>query len=318
MSKEYIPHCYNQLMEIPDNLKNLYKHWEYHTIKPNIEEKVLLNNEVLNQIYPMIIERMKIWEAKQQDKNPPYTKDPILTRYRFCNVYRELDRQTIEIHTLLKQLQEDFDLWLLNIIFSRMVCNPSTIKRVGFLNYNDKNNKAVYEKLINLPHPKYGVAYIFPVSLINKVGTKTREEFFCFYLPKVIKQCAEIIKEFNKVSVTEALKKVLPTFGLNFKFHWTEILIDVAYQYPSYLDLYKQFPVGPGSVPTMKGLSEEDPETVCQSLIGLDVPEFPYLTYEGRSVWLSTENWEGIGCEFRKYINLLHGIGRKRIYRLKV
>jgi hypothetical protein len=56
------------------------------------------------------------------------------------------------------------------------------------------------------------------------------------------------------------------------------------------------------------------PEDTCQSLMSLGIPTFPYLTYEGKTIWLSTENWEGIGCVFRKYTNLESGTGRKRLY----
>jgi hypothetical protein len=303
-------------MEIPDNLKKLYKHWKFHTQKPNIKTGVALNQEVLIDMYPFISERMRIWEKRQVNESPPYTKDVILANYRFCNIYRELDRQTIELHSQLKQLENNFDLWLLNVLFYRMVCKPETISKVGLLTYDSKNNEEVKDKLLNLERPKYGVAYIFPISLVKKVDCANREEFFCDYLPKVTKQCANIIEKLDKSSVVSALEKVLPAFGLNFKFHWTEVLIDVAYQYPQYIDLYNEFPIGPGSIPTMLRLNNlEQPEKTCQSLVGVEIPDFPYLTYEGKTVWLSGENWEGIGCEFRKYTNLLTGVGRKRIYK---
>jgi len=48
--------------------------------------------------------------------------------------------------------------------------------------------------------------------MVGKVGWKTREEFFCFYLPKVMKKCAKRIITFEKESVIGALKKVLPIF----------------------------------------------------------------------------------------------------------
>jgi hypothetical protein len=38
------------------------------------------------------------------------------------------------------------------------------------------------------------------------------------------------------------------------------------------------------------------------------------LTYDNVRVRLSAENWEGVGCEFRKYTNLKAGKGRKRLY----
>ncbi len=39
------------------------------------------------------------------------------------------------------------------------------------------------------------------------------------------------------------------------------------------------------------------------------------LTYKNEPIILSAENWEGIGCEFRKYTNLKAGNGRKRLYK---
>jgi hypothetical protein len=38
------------------------------------------------------------------------------------------------------------------------------------------------------------------------------------------------------------------------------------------------------------------------------------IFYNGKELPLSSENWEGIGCEFRKYTNLLIGKGRKRYF----
>src|SRR4051812_7947858 len=41
------------------------------------------------------VEREKIRKRKEEDKMlPPFTDDPILQKYRFCNVYREDDRTT--------------------------------------------------------------------------------------------------------------------------------------------------------------------------------------------------------------------------------
>lgn len=65
----------------------------------------------------------------------------------------------------------------------------------------------------------------------------------------------------------------------------------------------------------MKMLSPNCPEQVALQLSKTKLKKFPYLTYKGSNVFLSAENWEGIGCEFRKYTNLINGNGRKRIYR---
>ena len=306
------------MYEIPDELKRLYRHWDKHTTfqKENTDTSGL-NKELLREIGDFASERMHIWHKRCQNETPPYTDDPILQNYRFCNIYRELDRQTIEIHTLLKPLRDTFDLWLLNLFFCRFVCNPATIQETGLLSFDKNNNRRVYERLLNKPRPKYGSAYVFPISVIQKSDHPTRETFFCFYLPSVMKDIAKEIQSFEDLPVAEGVARVLPVLGFPFTFHTTEVLIDAAYQYPDLIDLFAKFPIGPGAKPTMQALSKEEPEQACLTLTQYEIPNFPYLTYNGNPVYLSAENWEGIGCEFRKYTNLRKGLGRKRKYTIK-
>jgi hypothetical protein len=307
MSKSFV--------EVPSYLKNLYRHWHVHASHPIHYQKTNLEQTVLTSMVEFAAERMSVWERRQLDGQPPFTKDPILNKYRFCNIYRELDRQTIALHELLNPLRDNFSLWLLNLIFARMVCNPETSKQVGLLSFNHQQNQAVMQKLLKLPRPKYGTAYVFPISVIQHSDYPTRESFFCLYLPQVAAQCAQAITQFSQGSVVDILSAVLPIFGFNFRFHWTEILIDVAYQSPEYVDLYKMFPVGPGSAPTMLKLnSTQGPQITCLQLVHQQIESFPYLTYNNKPLLLSTENWEGIGCEFRKYTNLQQGHGRVRRY----
>ncbi|MFA6519099.1 MAG: nucleotide kinase domain-containing protein [Candidatus Shapirobacteria bacterium] len=301
-------------MEIPSDLKNLYRHWPYHIHQPKTNP-LQYNTRILNQIKSFAIERQRIWEKKVANNPPPFTADPILTRYRFCNIYRELDRETINIHQLLNPLRPNFPLWLLNLALCRFICNSVTVKKIGLLTFNPIHNSKIYQQLCQLPSPKYGTAYVFPVSAIQRSPFSTREKFFCLFLPTIITQCASKIETFRHLSVVEALQLLLPIFTFNFRFHWTEILIDITYQFPQFLDLYQAFPIGPGSLPTMLKLSASAPsENTCLSLVSLNFPEFPFLEFNGQKIYLSSENWEGIGCEFRKYQNLQQGIGRHRLY----
>lgn len=304
-------------MEIPEELKKLYKHWQFHTIV-NDGACVSMDGAVLNDVVEFLKERMLIWNKRQKGEKYPWTGDCVLKNYRFCNIYRELDKQTIFFHTYLKQYEHNFDFWLLNMVFCRFIAKIDTIQQIGLLSFDYEENKKVFQKLKTLSSGKFGVPYVFPISTIMKSKYPTREEFFCFYLPIIIPEIAKIIKTFKKESVREALKRILPSFGYNLKFHWTEFLIDIAYQYPEYIDLFKEFPIGPGSESTMKLLNKnEAPEIVCLSLVGKRIKDFSYLTFNGKDVNLSAENWEGIGCEFRKYSNLKKGEGRRRKYAWK-
>ncbi|OGC47330.1 hypothetical protein A2886_00085 [candidate division WWE3 bacterium RIFCSPHIGHO2_01_FULL_42_13] len=302
-------------MEIPQKLQDLYRHWEHHTQPIPFSNSEALDQKILAEMESFMVERMQIWEKKVFQQTPPHTQDKVLQKFRFCNIYRELDKQTIEIHEHLEDLRSNFPLWLLNLAFHRFVCNPTTVKKVGLLNFLHKNNEQVYENLMELERPKYGTAYIFPISTIQRSECPTREEFFCFYLPSVMKKITSAVEKFKNTTVLEALDTVFPLFGFNLKFHWTEILIDVAYQFPQLINLYKDFPIGPGSLPTMKRLNNKlNPTETCNLLAHHRPKDFPYLTYKGKKVLLSAENWEGVGCEFRKYTNLGQGRGRIRKY----
>lgn len=302
-------------MEIPQHLLDIYPHLELHTNPiahrvSGVEIDLLL----LKQIETFISERMRIWEKKMNGEIPPYTADPVLRDYRFCNIYRELDKQTIYLHTQLQDMRADFSLWLLNVAFFRFICRPDTIEKVGWLGFDPAHNREVYEKLLYLPRPKFGNAYIFPVSVIQRTENNIREKFFCFELPRIVAKLAPLIQNFDSIGVAPAVQLLTKESGYNFYFHFTEILIDVAYQFPQLIDLFKQFPIGPGSMPTMRQLSKADPELTCLALTGIELPDFPYLEMKGKAIVLSAENWEGIGCEFRKYQNLQKGTGRKRLY----
>ncbi len=303
-------------MELPRQYRELYNHWEFHTIKPvSANKEISLNQHVLDEIFQFIAERLRIWEKKQNNEVRPYTKDKILNDYRFCNIYREFDRQTLYFHKRQLDMKSNFQLWLLNMLFSRSIALTETIDKLGFLDFNHKNNIKLAEKLRSLPSPKYGTAYIFPISTIQRSEWNTRENFFCLYYPTVIPKIAKTISRFNRFSVTEALDRILPEFGFKLKFLWTEVLIDIAYQFPQYIDLYKEFPIGPGSKPIMALLNKnEPPEQVNLNLVGKFDRQLLLPTINGQPIYLSAENWEGIGCEFRKYSNLKAGKGRKRRY----
>lgn len=302
-------------MEIPNDLKKLYAHWQKH-VEYEVKEpshSLNLDQEILGEIAQFIKERMLIWKRKSSGVTPPYSSDPILQNFRFCNIYRELDRQTIEIHQDIFHLKPNFDLWLLNLCFHRFVCRPETVKSVGHLSFDQKENRKVMQNLLNHHGPKYGTAYIFPISVIQTSNYPTREKFLCEYLPTILPKISQIVQSFSETSVNQALEMLIPRFKFNLRFHWTEILIDVAYQFPERINLFTDFHIGPGAKPTLLRLTEsKDLNKTLNDLVNFLPQNFPYLTFNQKPVLLSAENWEGIACEFRKYSNISKGEGRKR------
>ncbi|MCI0597525.1 hypothetical protein L0Y34_00395 [Candidatus Parcubacteria bacterium] len=302
-------------MELPENLKRLYRHWRFHTTRSVGENPrtVFKSAKLFKDISWFVGERLHIWEQKTVGKEPPYTKDKVLSHYRFCNIFREFDRQTIAFHTLLNPLRDNFPLWLLNMFYCRMVANTDTVKHVGLLSFDTADNKKFYTTLLQSPRPRFGTPYVFPVSVIQRSTTPTRELFIAHHLPSIMKTVAKDIQGWNKKNIYDGVKTITPIFGFNLNFLWTEVLIDVAYQFPEFIDLFARFPVGPGSLPTMERINaKKDPTLLVEDLARIELETG--LTYNKKPVRLSAENWEGIGCEFRKYTNLKAGKGRRRIF----
>ena len=304
-------------MELPDKFKKPYRHWSDHlSAKRNTllqMEEFPGDKKLLENIIVFVNERLKIWEKKTLGETPPYTRDSILAKYKVCNVFRELDRQTIEFHELLNSLREDFPLWLLNVFYCRMVARSETLKIVGLLSFDNQDNRQLYSRLMESSRPRFGNAYVFPVSVIQKSRTPTREKFITEYLPEIVPLVSDEIKKWKRLAVFDALDKIIPIFGFNLRFLWTEVLIDVGYQFPEYIDLFGRFSIGPGALSTLRLLNfKEEPSSLVMRLSNLNVDTG--LTYNGQMLRLSPENWEGIACEYRKYSNLKLGKGRKRLY----
>jgi len=166
---------------------------------------------------------------------------------------------------------------------------------------------------MQLPLPRYGNAYVFPISAIQRGPTPTRELFLAKHLPLVMQNIAAHMRTWSNMSLHDGVAEILPLFGYRLSFLWTEVLIDIAYQFPPLLTLFDRFPIGPGSAPTLKRINPSiDPSLLVQQLSHLCLTTS--LTFHQKPVMLSAENWEGIGCEFRKYTHLAQGRGRKRLF----
>ncbi len=298
-------------MELPTYLKDLYRHWNKHTsMHP---EESIQQNDTIEGMQWFIQERMRIWKDKVQNIPPPYTNDPILSKYRFCNIFREFDAQTICFHKLLNPIREDFNLWLLNIFYCRMIARPETIIQTGLLSFNKTQNNILLSKLRTLKRPIYGTPYVFPISTILRSEYPTRELFITQFLPEIIPQIAKQVETWDTISVWDGVHQILPQFGFKLSFLWTEVLIDTAYQYPHLINLFERFPIGPGAMPTLLKVSKEtDPSLLVVKLSKIKLNSG--ITINDRPLRISAENWEGIACEYRKYVNLRNGFGRKRLY----
>lgn len=75
-----------------------------------------------------MMERHNIYLRRAAGKPAPWTTDPILARYKFCNVYRELDRVTVWIRENIREpFADDPQLWFM-LCIARQINWPPTLR----------------------------------------------------------------------------------------------------------------------------------------------------------------------------------------------
>lgn len=92
------------------------------------------------ELFKFIRERHAIYERRLAGKPKPWTKDPILQSYRFCNVYRELDTVTIWIRENWREpYDRDPNLWFATVV-ARLINWPDSLEGIG------ESGEAVFHK----------------------------------------------------------------------------------------------------------------------------------------------------------------------------
>src|SRR5574342_51662 len=92
------------------------------------------NQERVKDFFQYATERQSIWYRRYVLKEPPpWTGDPILRTYHFCENFRRYDRGTrYVIENILAHLAPEDRVFA--VIFYRLFNNPATVEAVGLGN----------------------------------------------------------------------------------------------------------------------------------------------------------------------------------------
>mmetsp|Transcript_16468 Transcript_16468/g.46865 ORF Transcript_16468/g.46865 Transcript_16468/m.46865 type:complete len:262 (+) Transcript_16468:214-999(+) len=102
----------------------------------------VFNEEVIRYLYDWMTERHLIFKRKNAGEPAPWTTDPVLLQWRFCNVRRELDRES---RALIERIVKNPDLCyrakVMNCIWFRLfnkqdtfhITGPLTLQTLGSL-----------------------------------------------------------------------------------------------------------------------------------------------------------------------------------------
>jgi hypothetical protein len=119
----------------------------------------------VQELFGWMQERHAIYQRRQQGSPKPWTHDPILQHYRFCNVYRELDKVTQWITDNWRQPhRDDPNVWFAMSV-ARLVNWPETLADVGYpVPWDAKHFRYTLDYRAQWKKKVFTGVYIIPVS----------------------------------------------------------------------------------------------------------------------------------------------------------
>lgn len=327
----------------------------YNVVKQSLnikfdESKLNTNEENLQLFFAIMYERQMIWKRRFIEcSESPWTKDPIFLNYKFCNLYRELDRSCQwEIRNII--LDESLD--LKNLVWKIMVYrtfnNPETFARGlekwknGIPDYEDydidefaQHISEVREAGIN----PFTNAYSIAGSVV--IGESIDDQYTRTVIPSIHDNLEVLMTLAKNAKAPEQIVSFLMTIPSVSSFLSHEYYQDFTY-IPIYSD--KEFMkfdqnaytnLGPGSNQGVKllfpGLKPSERILSYEYLQNLAPEKLKAIGEEKGDTeifveWdkefgeyilsdecnLSLNQIEGALCEFSKYYRILHGTGSPR------
>lgn len=287
------------------------------------------------EFYEFIYERQLAWYNRFIRKNPrPWSGDEILNKYKFCNVYRELDRCSIHLlntvinNDKLENIDKVFNILLFRIFnvdkfFTEYLTSPVIFSEFKFLDAEKlidevkSNGKKVFNNAYNITQATYFSGH----------RKRDKHSQHLQNLENIAKTFRVTFKSIEDAKSPREIFEILR--GLNFfgPFLAYQCLIDISY-IPNFLYLnWNDFVnVGPGAIGTIDAIFEPKPrgitppkhyEAKCKELFYEQKNMFYKLRTQFNKNWLeinfrtpynagdylSLNNIQNCCCEFRKYLN---------------
>lgn len=275
----------------------------------------------LEDVLYFVEERENIRKKKEAGEPAPWTEDPILGRYRFCNVRRRDDRVTKWIMNNLLDYHAYSDMWFLSAI-ARQVNWPPTLQ--ALINAGAIPERAeefepdlfvkVLEELKASGVKVYGGAYVIYPG--RETGVSKSETVAHKFLLPLAKHAGEIRETVRENSVEQMVKKLSEFYGWS-SFTAGQVVCDLTY-YPEELgkaaDIYTWAAVGPGS---SKGLNILLGRPFSTTWKQEDFNRELVTVREEVMNCFNLENFtlhdqQNVFCEISKYWAVLNGTGKPK------
>lgn len=285
---------------------------------------MLVNEEAYQDFFYWINERHKIFLKKWRGDHKPWTDDPILRDWKFCNVFRQYDKQSkLLIDNVIKpHWNDDLSLMLFNIYAFRAFNWAPTYANLvkdfgknGWLEYwSDTVGKDSLQDTLITNGKLTSGAY-----MIRGREGMPKYESIVQTLTDIWQEKEHVAKQFiDSVFSLEAAQILLYSRG-----YWGwgpfttyQIVLDLTYTkwLENAVDINTWCEFGPGAIRGIREIYPELPKNMMLDAIRgllLDSPKF----LEGHVPTLTLQDIEFSLCELQKYRRIKAGGRSKERYK---
>lgn len=293
---------------------------------------------MINKFYNFIYERHLIWHKRHILKQPfPWTEDKVLQKYKFCCIYRELDKCSLHlIKHVINNENLSPDNKIFNILIYRRFNTPDFFEVYGTQDVDNFDFDGLVSKMDAAKKSGknlFNDAYIICQRSFESTKRKSdkhyqqllmlkslSERFYDFHF-HVLAEGGNFIEELHKVLVEE-----IPLTGGFLAYQYCTDISWMPEHQGKFDDLNEFCDVGPGAKRGIDLIFPGKNNYVerCQQLfreqekfMPKEWEEIYYKQAYNQSKWLSLSNIQNSLCEFRKYHNLTQDESkcRKRKYK---
>jgi hypothetical protein len=265
-----------------------------------------LNLKRVDDFNRFMVERHNIFIKKEINNEPyPWSTDPILTEYSFCNVYRELDKVTIWIRENWREPYADHRNLPFAMAVARQINWPDTLEEIGFPDkWEPEKVKAIMQDRKDRGEKVYTGAYMLTGTLggtkieqtVDKILTPLYAKFPCF---------------FN--SLEDSWKSFLPYAGFS-DFMSYEVVTDL--RHTKWLskapDIMTWANPGPGAMRGLNRIFGRELNGKQKKPLFIQEMRDLLALLNGNPLPLEMRDIEHCLCEFDKYERVRLGQGRPR------
>ena len=263
-----------------------------------------------------ILEREQVRKNHDLKLARPWTNDPILQKYRFCNIRREDDRVT---RWLRKRWRKDHTNVELAMLLARMVNWPPTLEELGFpYTWQPKRALRILQERAARGEKVWGSAYV-----ITTCGRKMEKDDYVVNI--VLNEAAKVMPLARPgMKLEQYWSKLRQIPGLGAGFIAAQVVADLKFTQHHPLcdakDWWTWAVPGPGS---RRGIQRYFNNG---ELTGRSTPEFLRALHDimeetwpllvGKIGPLHAQDWQNCLCEWDKYMRVVRGEGKpKSLYK---